>query len=376
MIAPQAFKGSISAAAAAAAIGRGLAKVLPEAELVSLPLADGGDGTVQALVDATKGEYRQTTVTDPLGRAITATWGIINGGQTAIIEMAAASGLRLLQPHERNPLLTTTYGTGELIKAAIDHGCQRVIIGAGGSATNDGGAGALEALGVRFLDNSGQTLPRGGCFLANLANIDVASLDPRTHEVEVIVAVDVTNPLTGPEGASLTYAPQKGAALAEVGILERALDHFGAIIHKQLGIEIRDKPGAGAAGGLAGGLIAILGAKIVSGAQLVLELVRIEEKLDNVDLVIVGEGRIDWQTAYGKIPIATARIAKQHCLPVIAIVGSIGPGYETAYQLGIDAIMPITPGPMTEREAMDQSEILLESAAERALRLFLVGKRC
>lgn len=354
---------------------RGIRKIIPDAEISFLPIADGGDGTADALIDATQGTLKETSVTDPLGRHIPAIWGILGDGQTAIIEMASASGLRLVEPERRNPLITTTYGTGELIRAALDDGCSRLIIGLGGSATNDGGAGAMQALGARLFDSDGCELPWGGAALANLATIDVSGLDPRLRNVEVLVASDVTNPLIGPEGASRIYAPQKGATPAMVALLEKALEHFGDVVKRQMGIEISDMPGAGAAGGFGGGLVAFLSAKIIPGAPLIMQLVGLEERLKTVDLILTGEGQIDGQTAYGKAPAALARAAKRHNLPVIALAGSLGDGYEKMYQHGIDAILPITPGPMSADTAMTRAEEFVENAAERALRLLIIGFR-
>lgn len=375
LIAPQAFKGSLGAWQAAEAIKRGIESASPEVEVDLLPIADGGDGTVQTLVNATQGKFIESTVTDPLGRKISAEWGILGDGQTAIIEMASASGLRLVEPGRRNPLITTTYGTGELIKAALDAGCGRLIVGLGGSATNDGGAGAIQALGARLVDKDGREISWGGASLARLATIDLSNLDPRLRDVDVLVASDVTNPLVGPEGASAVYGSQKGATPEMVEQLDRALQHYGEIVREQLGVEIRDKPGAGAAGGLGGGLLAFLKARVVPGAELVMQTIGIEDHFKAVDLVITGEGQIDGQTIYGKAPISLAMAAKQYGLPVIALVGSIGDDYDVVYQHGIDAVFTIVPRPMDAATAIADAERLLQDAAERAIRLFMAGVR-
>ena len=373
LLAPQAFKGSISALSAGQAMERGIKRALPQADVAILPIADGGDGTVEALVNATHGKFRKSNVTDPLGRQTSAKWGILGDKKTAIIEMSVASGLRLVEPDKRDPLITTTYGTGELIKAALDEGCKRLIIGIGGSATNDGGAGAAQALGVRLLDANGHEIGWGGAALINLATIDTSDLDPRLRNVEVLVASDVTNPLVGPEGASYIYGPQKGASPEMVRLLDRALQHFGQVISKQLGVEIRGKPGAGAAGGLGGGLMAFLNASITPGAQLIMQALGIDQYLDGVDLVFTGEGQIDGQTIYGKAPVALAQAAKKHNLPVIAVVGAIAEGYDAVYKHGIDAVLSIVSRPMDMETAMDHAETLIEDASERAIRLFMVG---
>lgn len=373
LIAPQAFKGSLGAFEVAKAIETGIKRIVPEAETVLLPMADGGDGTVEALVNATGGKFQQTSVLDPLGRATLATWGVLGDGQTAVIEMAAASGLWLVEPEKRDPLATTTYGTGQLIKAALDKGCRKLVIGLGGSATNDGGAGALQALGVRLSDARGTEISRGGGPLANLASIDETELDRRLQNVQVLIASDVTNPLVGPEGASHVYGPQKGATPRVAEQLDLALRHYGQAIRRHLGVDILDKPGAGAAGGLGGGLMAFLNAEMVPGAELVMQINGIEKHLDGADVVITGEGRIDGQTIYGKAPVALAKAAKRRNLPVIALVGGLGEGYQSVFEHGIDAAIPIVPGPMDLERAMAEAERLLENAAEGMMRLVRVG---
>ncbi len=374
LIAPQGFKGCLDAWAVAEAIERGIKTASPAAETILLPIADGGEGTVRALVKATGGQFKRTIVHDPLGGSISAEWGVMGDGCTAVIEMAAASGLQLVEPEKRNPLVTTTYGTGELIKTAVDEGYRRCIIGVGGSATNDGGAGMAQALGIRLLDAGGRDLTWGGASLISLATIDTAGLDQGLRQVEILIASDVTNPLAGPQGASHVYGPQKGATPEMADQLDAALQHYGEVIRDQLGIEIRDRPGAGAAGGLGGGLIAFLNARLVSGAELVLREIGFEKHLKDADVVFTGEGQMDSQTIYGKAPIAVARAAKSSHLPVVAIVGGTSDDHDVVYQHGIDAVISITQRPMDLRVAMEQANALIATAAERAVRLMLIGQ--
>jgi len=291
------------------------------------------------------------------------------------MEMAQASGLELVPRDKRNPLTATTYGTGELIKAALDEGCRTIIIGIGGSATNDGGAGMAQALGARLLDSSGREISRGGAGLLQLDRIDVAGLDPRLAETEIRVACDVTNPLYGPQGASYIYGPQKGADADMVKILDRALQHWAEVIKRDLGMDVADIPGAGAAGGLGAGLLAFAGGKLQPGLDLVLEVLKMEEILaSGLDLVITGEGSINQQSLYGKVPVGLARRAKRYGIPVVAIVGSIGPGAEAVYQHGIDAVISIAPGPITLEESLSRAGELIREAAHTALRLFRIGR--
>ncbi len=324
IIAPDSFKGSLTAAEVAASIERGVKRVLPQAETIPVPLADGGEGTVDALVSATGGRLVTKEVTGPLGERVKASYGLLGDGETAVIEMAAASGLPLVPLEKRNPMLTTTYGTGELILAALDEGCRRIIIGIGGSATNDGGAGMAQALGVKLLDEEGLDIPYGAAGLARLDRIDISSLDRRLAQVEVLVACDVDNPLTGPRGAARVYGPQKGADPQMVEELDQILERFAAIILRDLGKDVKDIPGAGAAGGLGAGLMAFLNGRLAPGVELVLAAVKLEERIQKgADLVITGEGAINEQTVYGKTPIGVAKLAKRYHLPVIAIAGSI-----------------------------------------------------
>ncbi len=376
VIAPDSFKGSLTAAEAAARIEVGVRKIFPRAQTVQIPLADGGEGTVAALVSATKGSIKTRRVTGPLGEKVAAQFGLLGDGDTAIVEMAAASGLPLVPPDKRNPMRTTTYGTGELIRAALDEGCRRIIIGIGGSATNEGGAGMAQALGVNLMDKEGKAIGPGAEGLAQLSHIDISTLDPRISQVEVLVACDVDNPLTGPRGAAQIYGPQKGADSRMVAELDQILERFAFLLRRDLGLDVEDLPGAGAAGGLGAGLMAFLGAKLVPGVQLVLEAVKLEEILQKgADLVITGEGAINHQTIYGKTPIGVAKLARKYNVPVIAIVGSIEPGAEAVYSEGIDALMAITSGPMSLTKAMAKSAELITAASERAMRLLTVGAK-
>ena len=341
IIAPDSFKESLTALEVAEAIETGFKRIFPHAEYVKVPMADGGEGTVQSLVDATQGELIQTEVTAPLGNKVMATWGLSGDKQTAIIEMAAASGLHLVPLNQRNPLLTTSFGTGELIRAALDFGVNKIILGIGGSATNDGGVGMLQALGIRCLDHQGQEIGFGGKNLANIQQIDLSALDPRLQQVEIEVACDVTNPLCGDNGASAIFGPQKGANAEMVKQLDQALAHFAQQVKAQLDLNIRDQAGAGAAGGMGGGVLLLPKVRLKSGVNIVLDTVQLSDKLQDADLVITGEGRMDGQTAQGKTPVGVALAAKTANKPVIAIVGCLREDYEVVYDKGIDAVFPI-----------------------------------
>ena len=375
VIAPQEFKGSLSAVQAAQAMAEGLRRALPDATLALVPMADGGPGTVEAMVAAAENGRRMTAAAhDALGRPLAAAWGIIDE-DTAVIEMAAASGLTLLTEDERDPRIASTYGTGELVRAALDAGCRRIIVGIGGSATNDGGAGMAQALGARLLDDAGQDLPPGGAALARLARIDVSGLDPRLGQCRLLAASDVFNPLCGPQGASLVYGPQKGATPAVAQELDAALSHYAHVIERDLGVRVLDLAGAGAAGGLGAGLVAFLKAEIVPGAQLVAEAVGLRQKLAGADLALTGEGRLDAQTSFGKAPWEVARLARDCGLPVIAIAGSLAEDWKPALDKAFDAVVTITPRAMSVGEAMAQGAKLVADAAEGVARLLLVGQR-
>lgn len=375
VIAPQSLKGSLTAAEAGRAIARGVKAVYPEAETVIVPVADGGEGTVQALVDATGGRIIEQVVTGPLNDPVNAFFGILGDGQTAAIEMAAAAGLPLVPPSLRDPRITTTYGVGELILAALNLGCRHFIIGIGGSATNDGGAGMAQALGISLTDVNGKEIARGGAALAHLAHIDLSKIDPRLSECTFEVASDVTNPLCGPLGASAVYGPQKGATPETVAELDQALDHYAQIIEQDLHRSVRDIAGAGAAGGLGAGLIAFLNAQLRPGAQIVLEAVHLEETLPGSDLVITGEGQLDIQTGYGKSVGAVAALAKGFDLPVLAIAGGLGLHYRSVYELGIDAVTVLPSGPQSLEYAIEHADELMSDATERALLMLKLGMK-
>jgi glycerate kinase len=378
--APQALKGSLDAPAVGAAIVAGLRRVLPDVEIVVLPVADGGEGTVDALVAATDGSRRHARVTGPLGEPVEAWFGLLGArpgedGATAVIEMAAASGLPLVPEGRRDPRVTTTYGTGELMLAALAAGAHHLLIGIGGSATNDGGAGMAQALGVRLLDAAGNDLPPGGAALARLTRIDLAGLDGRLRGVDVTVLSDVDNPLCGPRGASAIYGPQKGATPAMVAELEAALAHYAVVLGRDLGVDVANLPGAGAAGGLGAGLMAFLGARLRPGAEAVLSAIDLAGHLAGAALVFTAEGRVDEQTAMGKSVGAVARLAQERAIPVIVLAGSLGTGYAALYQSGVHALVPLADGPRTVAESMAHAAELTADAAERALRLVLVGAR-
>jgi len=375
LIAPQSLKGSLTAAEAGAAIAQGVHTIYPKAEIEVVPVADGGEGTVQALVDASGGKIIQQMVTGPLGEPVLAFFGLMGDGSTAAIEMAACAGLPLVPPEKRDPRITTTYGVGELILAALDYGSRHFIIGIGGSATNDGGAGMAQAVGAALLSARGTEITRGGAALATLAHISTSTMDTRLQKCTVEVACDVTNPLCGPTGASAVYGPQKGATPEMVEELDKALAHYAQIIEQDLRMSVLDIPGAGAAGGLGAGLMAFLHAKLRPGAQIVFEAVDLEERIRQADLVITAEGQIDAQTAYGKSVGAVAEIAKRYDLPVLAFAGSLGANYQVVYKLGVDAVTALPSSPMTLAYAMENAARLISDAAERACRLIQVGAK-
>jgi glycerate kinase len=355
------------------AIALGARAVFPQAELVIVPVADGGEGTVQALVDATSGKILHQIVTGPLGEPVTAIYGILGDGRTAAIEMAACAGLPLVPPERRDPRITTTFGVGELILAALEQGSRHFIIGIGGSATNDGGAGMAQALGATLNTREGAAIARGGIALSTLESISTASMDARLKSCTFEVACDVNNPLTGPAGASAVYGPQKGATPTMVKELDNALAHYADVIESESGLAVRDIPGAGAAGGLGAGLIAFLQATLRPGAQIVLEAVKLEEHLRGADMVITAEGQLDSQTAYGKSVGAVAELAKRYGLPVLALAGSLGDNYQSVYDLGIDAVAVLPSRPMTLVHAMEYAAQLTTDACERALRTVRMG---
>ncbi|MFJ4494396.1 glycerate kinase [Pseudomonas atacamensis] len=370
VIAPDSFKDSLSAQGVAEAIVLGLAQVWPQATLVKCPMADGGEGTVESILAACEGELRRTRVRGPLGAPVEAAWGWLPHNHTAIIEMAEASGLQLVPPGQRDACISSTFGTGELIRSALDTGAQRVILAIGGSATNDGGAGAMQALGVKLLDAQNQSLVPGGLALAQLAQLDLSELDPRLAEVRFDIAADVNNPLCGAHGASAIFGPQKGASPVQVAQLDQALGHFAELCAQALGKDVRDEPGSGAAGGLGFAAKAFLGAQFQAGVEVVAELVGLEEAVKDADLVITGEGRFDAQTLRGKTPFGVARIAKQHAVPVIVIAGTLGEGYQELYQHGIDAAFAVTSGPMSLEQACAEAPRLLRERATDIARVW------
>lgn len=375
VIAPDSFKDSLSAQGVADAIAQGLAQVWPDAQLVKCPMADGGEGTVESVLAACNGEWRHTRVRGPLGTPVEARWGWLADSRTAIIEMAEASGLQLVPPEQRDACSSSTYGTGELIRAALDEGAGRVILAIGGSATNDGGAGAMQALGVALLDEHEQPLVPGGQALAHLSRIDLGDLDPRLAQVSFEIAADVDNPLCGPHGASAVFGPQKGASASQVQVLDRALGHFADHCAQALGRDVRDEPGSGAAGGLGFAAKAFLRAQFRTGVDVVAQLTGLADAIDGADLVITGEGRFDAQTLRGKTPFGVARIARQHGVPVVVIAGTLGEGYQALYEHGIDAAFALANGPMTLQQACVDAPRLLSERARDIARLWRVARR-
>ncbi len=374
VVAPDSFKGSLSAMDVALAMERGIKTVFSAAQVSKVPIADGGEGTVEALVAVTGGHIIHQTVMGPLGDDVEASWGLLGDGKTAVIEMAAASGLTLMPADKRDPRLATTYGTGQLIKAALEQGIQKIIIGIGGSATNDGGTGMAQALGVKFLDNRKQEFPVGGAALARLATIDLTHLDPRLEQVTLLVACDVDNPLCGPRGASAVYGPQKGATPEIVAELDQALQHYAMIAAKATGKDVADCPGAGAAGGLGAGLMFFTQAQLRPGIDIVLEACDFAAIVKNADLVITGEGSTDFQTAHGKAPVGVAQQAKRHHVPVVCLSGGLGTGCDDVLQQGIDGLMSAVPRPMSLEACMEQAAELVEAATARIVRLIKLGR--
>ncbi len=369
------FKGSCTSYAAGEAVIKGIKRILPEAEVTNIPVADGGEGTVDAIVGSGRGEIKKCEVTGPFGKKVTAEYGLLKNG-TAIIEMSSASGLLLVPEDKLNPLAATTYGTGELIKSVLDDGYRSILIGLGGSATNDGGAGMMQALGASFKDKDGNELDFGGEKLLDLAAIDISNMDSRLKECSIIIASDVTNSLCGEKGASRVYGPQKGATPEMIEILDKALSHYAEVIKNQFDIDIVDMPGAGAAGGIGAAFLAFFNLKFESGIESVLKLVDFDNQLEGADIVITGEGRIDAQTAYGKLPVGIANHAKTiGNIPVIAFAGSVENGAEAVYENGIDAMFSIADGPITLQESLERIEELLIKSAESAMRTILVGSR-
>jgi glycerate kinase len=375
VIAPDSFKDSLGAADAAAALALGFQDVWPDAELVQCPMADGGEGTVEAILAALQGEARSATVSGPLGQPVKARWGWLPQSRTAVIEMAEASGLQLVPLELRDARFSSTRGTGELILAALDAGAQKVILTIGGSATNDGGAGMLAALGVKLLDAGGHPIGAGGLPLSVLTVLDIKGLDPRLADVQVEVAADVDNPLCGPHGASFTFGKQKGASPEQIKQLDAALAHFADCAAVVLGNDRRDEPGSGAAGGIGFAAKAFLNATFRPGVEVVAELTGLAEKMEGADLVVTGEGRFDAQTLRGKTPLGVARVAKRFDVPVIVVAGTLGEGYAQLYDAGIDAAFSLASGPLTLEEACQQAPALLRERARDIAQLLRVGMK-
>ena len=372
--APNAFKGSLTATEAAAAMAAGIRSVLPAAEIVKVPVADGGDGLVDVAVEALEGERRTLTVTGPRNDPVAADYCYVPAMGLVTVEMALASGLALLPDHKRDPMRTTTYGTGELIRAGLALGVTRIDVGIGGSATNDGGIGMAQALGARFLDQDGRELPGVGASLGQIAEIDLSGLDPRIETTHFEAVCDVDNPLCGPRGAAAVYGPQKGASPAQVEELDRGLGHLAALIKAQTGRAVAEMPGAGAAGGLGAGLHACLGAELRQGIDIIFELVGLKEKMAGADLVLTGEGQIDFQTVFGKAPGGVGAAARAQGIPCLAIAGSVGADLGDLHATGIDAVFSICNGPTTLEASMREAVENLSRVTQQALRCFLAGR--
>ncbi|WP_461613418.1 glycerate kinase family protein [Clostridium sp. Marseille-QA1073] len=374
VLAPDSFKESMNSKEACDAMERGIKKIIDDVECIKIPMADGGEGTLEALVEATNGEIYDVEVMSPLMEKITAQFGILGNSNTAIIEMASASGIMLVPKEKRNPLITTTYGTGQLIKAALDKGVNHLIIGIGGSATNDGGAGMITALGAKLLDDNGRELDVGGGELYKLHKIDISNLDSRIKDLTVEVACDVKNPLIGPEGASQIFGPQKGATKEMVEILDRSLEHYAKKIKEQLEVDISTTPGAGAAGGLGGGLLAFLNGELRSGIDLVIHHTGLEEKIKNSNYVITGEGSVDGQTIFGKTPVGVSKIAKKYNVPAIVVAGRIGNDIAPIYDEGVVSIFSILQEVTTLEKALEDGKENLEKTLENIARLLVLNK--
>ncbi|URZ15064.1 glycerate kinase family protein [Clostridium felsineum] len=369
VLAPDSFKESMTAKEVCSAMEKGIKRVNDKVNCISVPMADGGEGTMQSLVDATGGKIYSIEAVGPLLNKVQAQYGILGNGEVGVIEMASASGIHLVPLDKRNPLVTTTYGTGELIKACLDKGVKKILIGIGGSATNDGGAGAIKALGAKFLDEKGEDIGLGGGNLDKLSKIDLSQLDSRLNKVEIEVACDVSNPLCGENGASNIFGPQKGATKEIIEVLDKNLEHYAKIIKKQLNKDVMDVSGAGAAGGLGAGLVAFVDGKLKPGIELVIKYSLLEEKLKNCDFVLTGEGSIDYQTKFGKTPIGVAKLAKKYNKPVIALAGKVGSGIEDLYEEGIDSIFGIVRGAETLEKALKDGKENIEKASENVMRL-------
>ncbi len=372
LFASDSFKGTLSSETIIELLTETAEKIFPGCETAGVPIADGGEGTVDAVITVTKGEKRVLTVHGPLMEETESSYGIF-GGDSAIIEMAAASGLPMVPPEKRNPLNTTTYGTGELIRDALEQGYRKISIAIGGSATNDGGMGAMRALGVRFLDKEGKELEGYGRDLAEVADIDTTGICPAVAEASFTVMCDVNNPLTGPEGAAYTFGKQKGGTQEILDELEAGMKNYAAVVLKKLGMDVDQIPGAGAAGGLGAALCVFLRATLKSGIETVLDLMDFDGLLEGVDLVVTGEGRIDWQSAFGKVPSGIGQRCRAKGIPAVALVGGMGDGAEKIYDFGVESILPTINGAMDIEEALERARELYVNAAERMFRLIRVG---
>ncbi|EGR4452247.1 glycerate kinase [Vibrio cholerae] len=374
VIAPDSFKESLTAKQVCDAIQAGLARVWHDAKFVAIPVADGGEGTVQSLVDATQGRHVEVKVMGPQGKRVEAFYGMLGDNQTAVIEMAAASGLHHVPVAQRDPKLTTSFGTGELIRHALDQGVTKLIIGLGGSATNDGGVGMLAALGARFTNADGDPIQLTGGGLRELTHIDLQDFDPRLQNCDILVACDVNNPLCGDKGASAVFGPQKGATPEDVQLLDGVLRQFGLLTEKVTGKMVLESAGAGAAGGMGAALLAYTQARLRPGIEIVLETVQLAYQVSDADLVITGEGRIDSQTVHGKTPMGVAKVAKRFDVPVLALCGCTGDNYQAVYQCGIDAVFAAVPRAMSLEDALKESDFNLADLAENVARLWVLSK--
>ncbi|GAB3062530.1 glycerate kinase family protein [Virgibacillus ainsalahensis] len=370
IIAPDSFKGSLTAVEAAESINQGVKNCYPDAETILLPVGDGGEGTMETLVAATNGSTKTVSVTGPLGDPVEAAYGILGEGETCVIEIASASGLDLIPKGKLAPLHATTFGSGELIRQALDDGFTSFIIGLGGSATNDGGAGMLQALGVHLLDEKGNEIGYGGGELGEINSIDSRKIDERISKSNFLIASDVENPLTGPNGASAVFGPQKGATPEDVVLLDQHLTHFADKVSKVTGMKLYDMPGAGAAGGIGGAFQAFFPGEMKRGIDVVLDFIQLDEKLKDADLVITGEGQVDSQTASGKTPLGVAQAAKKHGVPTIIIAGSVGEGIEVLYDFGVVSVNSMINRPMSLQEAIENAGELMELSTEQIVRSF------
>jgi len=369
VIAPDSFKGSISARDICSAIREGILRIFPDAEIKAIPLADGGEGTMENMVYASNGTLKTTTVKGPIGKEVRASYGILGDGETVVIEMAQASGLPLLTPEERNPYLTTSFGTGQMIKHALDEGYRKFIVGLGGSATNDGGTGMLTALGVKLFDEYGRILPEGGAHLSQLACFDDTALDPRIKESQFMIASDVNNKLCGEKGASAVFGPQKGATPKMVEYLDSALNHLAEIVLKQKGVDIREMPGGGAAGGMGAALMAFLGASIKSGIDVIMKEIHFDNQIKGTDLIITGEGKLDHQTLSGKVIAGVCKIAGKHQVPVVVLCGGVDLEPSKFKDLGVLTALSIVPGPCSLEESISKSAEWITERTESIMKI-------